>query len=79
MCSPVWMLFHCHIGPASSNRLTGSRLRWMVLANGGGSCSTGVSGDSGAVRSTSSTAPEAIAATNDGSTLVAASSAEVTS
>ena len=51
----------------------------MVLANGGGSCSTGVSGDSGAVRSTSSTAPEAIAATSDGNTLGAASSAEVTS
>ena len=51
MCSPVWMLFQRHIGPAASNALTGSRLRWTVLANGGGSLSTGVSGESGAVRS----------------------------
>src|SRR5215211_4692932 len=58
VCSPVWMLCQRHIGPASSKSLTSSRLRWMVLVNGGGSRRTGVAGDSGAVRSIASIDPE---------------------
>ena len=64
VCSPVWMLCHFHIGPSSSKELTVSRLSGIVFANGGGSCSTGVVGDSGAVRSRISTRPEPRADSN---------------
>src|SRR3954466_13622160 len=56
-CSPTVSSDHAHAGPASSYSLIVSRLRPGVLANGGGSCSTGVLSLSGCVRSTTRTSP----------------------
>src|SRR5215831_14343896 len=55
VCSPVVMSFQYQAGPRSSKRLISCRLNETVLLNGGGSLSTGVDDDSGAVRSTIST------------------------
>src|SRR5689334_7699982 len=55
VCSPVVMSFQYQAGPRSSNRLISCRAKDTVLLNGGGSLSTGVDEDSGAVRSMTST------------------------
>ena len=55
-------MFQLHIGPSSSKSLTFSKVAEMVLAKGGGNCSTGVLGLSGAVRSMISIGPVAKAA-----------------
>src|SRR5690242_11926090 len=49
------MSFQYQAGPRSSNRLISCRAKDTVLLNGGGSLSTGVDDDSGAVRSMTST------------------------
>src|SRR3712207_3658191 len=51
------MLFQYQAGPRSSYRLSSSSSNGAVWANCGGSAMTGVSADSGAVRSTTSTRP----------------------
>jgi hypothetical protein len=62
VCSPVRKLFQYHAGPRSSYRLSSSSSKRAVCANWGGSAMTGVSADSGAVRSTTSMLPAASAA-----------------
>src|SRR3712207_6710068 len=51
------MLFQYQAGPRSSYRLSSSSSKGAVWANCGGSWMTGVSADSGAVRSTTSIRP----------------------
>src|SRR3954469_2757048 len=58
-CSPTVSVFHAQAGPRSSNSLIVSRDRPGVLANGGGSCNTGVVSLRGWVRSTTRTEPSA--------------------
>src|SRR3569833_1048338 len=61
VCSQVRMLFQYQAGPRSSYRLSSSSWNGAVCANCGGSWMTGVSADSGAVRSMTSMRPEASA------------------
>jgi hypothetical protein len=57
VCSPVEMLFQYQAGPASSYRLISVSAKGQVCPSGSGSVRIGVCADSGAVRSTTSTAP----------------------
>ena len=59
VCSPVEMLFQYQAGPRSSYRLISVSANGHVWPNGSGSVRIGVCADSGAVRSTTSTAPPA--------------------
>src|SRR3954466_11885344 len=61
-CSPTVSVLQAHAGPRSSYSLIVSRESPGVLANGGGSCSTGVVSLSGCVRSTTRTSPRASSA-----------------
>src|ERR1700756_4457359 len=58
-CSPIVSVYHAHAGPRAADLELSSRDSPGVLAKGGGSWMTGVVSDSGWVRSTISTAPEA--------------------
>jgi len=68
VCSPVVMLFQYQAGPRSSYRLISLRPNRQVWPNCGGNCKIGVSADSGAVRSMTSTAPDATADTSSRNT-----------
>src|SRR4051812_31832182 len=61
-CSPTVSVYQAQAGPLSSYSLISSRERPGVLANGGGSWSTGVLSDSGCVRSMTFTRSSASAA-----------------
>ena len=61
VCSPVRMLFQYHAGPRASYRLISTSSNGQVLPNGSGSARIGVFACSGAVRSTISTEPLAMA------------------
>ncbi len=65
VCSPVRKLFQYQAGPRSSYRLISSSSNDAVWPNSGGSIRIGVSGESGAVRSTTSTLPSASADTRE--------------
>jgi hypothetical protein len=70
VCSPVEMLFQYHAGPASSYRLISVSAKGQVCPSGSGSARIGVWDDSGAVRSTTSTAPVDTAVIRSASTLM---------
>src|SRR5215467_9382876 len=73
-CSPPSNQFHDQAGPRSSKWEMTCVFHPGVLANGGGSCRTGVRSDSGWVRSTTRTRPAASPSTSEVRTVMASSS-----
>src|SRR5215469_13275238 len=70
-CSPPSNQFQYQAGPRSSYREISCVVQPGVFANGGGSCRIGVRSDSGCVRSTTRTRPEASPSASEARTVTA--------